>query len=56
MQIGEISLFPAVRAAQEDQVIAASGVSCRTQIATGTERQAIHPIMLIADRLAGVSH
>jgi Fe-S oxidoreductase len=50
MQIGEMALFPAVRAAGESHVVA-SGVSCRAQIATGTGRDAKHPIELIAGRL-----
>jgi Fe-S oxidoreductase len=51
MQIGEMSLFPAVRAAAPAQHVVASGVSCRAQIATGTGRSALHPVELIAERL-----
>ena len=51
MQIGEMALFPAVRAAPPGQHVVASGVSCRTQIASGTGREALHPISLIAQRL-----
>lgn len=51
MQIGELTLFPAVRAASPDQHIVASGVSCRAQIASGTRRTALHPVSLIAKRL-----
>lgn len=50
MQIGELGLFPAVRAAGDKNVVAC-GVSCRTQIATGTGRTAKHPIELIAEQL-----
>jgi FAD/FMN-containing dehydrogenase/Fe-S oxidoreductase len=42
MQIGELVLFPALREAKEESVIIASGSSCRTQIAHGTKRKAIH--------------
>lgn len=42
MQIGELVLFPAVRAASADDIIAASGTSCRHQIADGTGRRALH--------------
>ena len=52
MQIGELALFPAVRAAAEGQQVLASGVSCRAQIASGTGRVAKHPIELIAERLS----
>lgn len=51
MQIGELALFPAVRKAAEAQQIAAAGVSCRTQIASGTGREARHPLLLVADLL-----
>jgi FAD/FMN-containing dehydrogenase/Fe-S oxidoreductase len=47
MQIGGLRLFPAVKAADRDTVIAASGVSCRQQIAHGTGRRARHPVELI---------
>ncbi|MFD1881268.1 FAD-binding and (Fe-S)-binding domain-containing protein [Paracoccus pacificus] len=41
-RMGELSLFPAVRAADADTIILADGTSCRHQIADGTGRQAIH--------------
>jgi Fe-S oxidoreductase len=47
MTIGEDRLFPAVRAEPANTVIAATGVSCRQQIAHGTERRAHHPIELV---------
>ena len=46
MQIGEQRLFPAVRSAP-DAAIAATGVSCRQQIAHGTGRKAEHPLVLL---------
>ena len=52
MQVGEMKLFPAVRRADEDVIIAAAGVSCQAQIADGAQRQAIHPIQLLARSLA----
>lgn len=52
MEIGGLSLFPSVRAAREDDVILATGTSCRQQIADGTQRQAVHPMVMLADRLA----
>jgi FAD/FMN-containing dehydrogenase/Fe-S oxidoreductase len=51
MQIGEMALFPAVRGAGAQQHVVAPGVSCRAQIATGTGREAQHPIALIAEKL-----
>ncbi len=48
MQIGALRLFPAVRAAGEDTIIAAVGTSCRHQIADGAARQALHPLVLLA--------
>jgi Fe-S oxidoreductase len=55
MQVGEISLFPAIRNALSNVgsenassvVVAASGASCRPQITDGTGRAAVHPITLI---------
>ena len=38
MSIGELRLFPAIRAEAEETIIAATGVSCRQQIAHGTGR------------------
>jgi Fe-S oxidoreductase len=51
LQIGEMALFPAVRAADVSEVVVAAGVSCRTQIASGTDREALHPAVLIAEYL-----
>jgi Fe-S oxidoreductase len=47
LKIGEDRLFPAVRAAPRDTLIAATGVSCRQQIEHGTGRAARHPIQLV---------
>jgi FAD/FMN-containing dehydrogenase/Fe-S oxidoreductase len=52
MQVGELALLPAVREADPKQVIVAPGVSCRTQITSGTDREAEHPLSLIARELA----
>ena len=52
MRIGEMRLFPAVRAEGPDTLIAATGVSCRQQIAHGTGWRARHPVQLIRDALA----
>jgi FAD/FMN-containing dehydrogenase/Fe-S oxidoreductase len=47
MRIGELRLFPAIRAEARETIIAATGVSCRQQIAHGTGRPARHPLEII---------
>jgi len=47
MQVGEQTLFPAVRKASTETIIAASGTSCRHQIKDGTSREALHPISIL---------
>jgi len=47
MNIGELVLFPAVRAAADDAAIAAAGTSCRHQIKDGTGRHALHPVEIL---------
>jgi Fe-S oxidoreductase len=42
MRVGELVLLPAVREAPKDALIVADGFSCRTQIAQGTDRRALH--------------
>jgi Fe-S oxidoreductase len=49
LQIGGMRLFPAVAGAAEDAIIAATGVSCRHQIAHGTTRRAVHPVTLVRE-------
>lgn len=51
MKIGEMVLFPAVRNAAEEVIIAAPGTSCRHQIKDGTGKKAMHPIEIIWDAL-----
>ena len=46
-QIGELVLFPAVRKADIDTLIAAPGTSCRHQIADGTSKKAYHPVEIL---------
>lgn len=50
-QVGELVLFPAVRKAGADTVIAAPGTSCRHQIADGTGRKAKHPVEILWEAL-----
>ena len=47
MQIGELVLFPTIRAEADDSLIAAPGTSCRHQIADGTGRKALHPVEIL---------
>ena len=50
-QVGELVLFPAVRKAEADTLIAAPGTSCRHQIADGTGRKAKHPVEILWESL-----
>ncbi len=52
MQIGELVLFPAVRTASDDIIIAAPGTSCRHQIKDGTGAKAKHPVEVLWEALA----
>jgi Fe-S oxidoreductase len=47
MKVGELVLFPAVRAAGEEELIAAPGTSCRHQIRDGTGIVAYHPLEIL---------
>jgi FAD/FMN-containing dehydrogenase/Fe-S oxidoreductase len=46
-QVGEQRLFPAVRSAPADAIIAACGASCQPQIEEGAGRPAVHPVRLL---------
>lgn len=50
-QIGELVLFPAVRATPAETLIAAPGTSCRHQILDGTGRRALHPVEILHQAL-----
>jgi FAD/FMN-containing dehydrogenase/Fe-S oxidoreductase len=52
MKIGELVLFPAVREAPADTIIAAPGTSCRHQVKDGTGKKALHPVEVLYDALA----
>jgi Fe-S oxidoreductase len=47
MKVGELVLFPAVRASGKETVIAAPGTSCRHQIKDGTGATAYHPLEIL---------
>lgn len=51
MQIGELSLFPAIRRSEPEAIIVAAGTSCRHQIKDGTSRTALHPVEVLFDAL-----
>jgi FAD/FMN-containing dehydrogenase/Fe-S oxidoreductase len=51
MQIGELVLFPAVRSAVLETIIAAPGTSCRHQIKDGTGVKAKHPVEILWEAL-----
>jgi FAD/FMN-containing dehydrogenase/Fe-S oxidoreductase len=56
MRIGELRLFPAIRAEAEETIIAATGVSCRQQIAHGTGRPARHPLQILRQVITGAGN
>jgi Fe-S oxidoreductase len=51
MKIGELVLFPAVRQASSDTLIAAAGTSCRHQVKDGTAKKALHPVEILWEAL-----
>jgi FAD/FMN-containing dehydrogenase/Fe-S oxidoreductase len=50
-QIGELVLFPKVRAAEADTLICAHGFSCRHQISDGPGHNALHTAVLVRNAL-----
>jgi FAD/FMN-containing dehydrogenase/Fe-S oxidoreductase len=52
MRIGELRLFPAIRAERPGTIVTATGVSCRQQITHGTGRPARHPLEIVRQVLA----
>lgn len=51
--MGELSLLPAVRAAEPDALIVADGTSCRHQIHDGASREAVHVARVLETALPG---
>ena len=51
MQMAELKLLPAVRAADDATIVVADGVSCRHQIRDGAQRDAIHVVRVLAAAL-----
>lgn len=54
-KVGELVLFPTVRATPADVAIAAPGTSCRHQIKDGTGRVAQHPIEILHAACKGLA-
>jgi Fe-S oxidoreductase len=57
MKVGELKLFPILRQMEKDKsssTVFASGAACRMQIRHGTNIRAVHPLLLIAERLKEV--
>ena len=55
MAIGEQFLLPQVRSAPADTLLVADGFSCRTQIAAGAGRRAIHTAEVLAQGLQAIA-
>ena len=51
MAVGALKLFPAIRKASPETLIAANGTSCRHQIMDGTGRKALHPVTILKEAL-----
>ncbi len=51
LKMGELSLLPAVRKADENTTIVADGTSCRHQVADGAGREALHVARVLARAL-----
>ncbi len=51
MKVGELVLFPEVRKAIDDEIIAVPGTSCRHQIFDGTGVKGLHPVEVLYDAL-----
>jgi Fe-S oxidoreductase len=55
MAMGDLSLLPAVRAADKETLIIADGTSCRHQIADGAAREAVHVAVVLATALVKIA-
>ena len=56
LAMGELSLLPAVRAADAETRVVADGFSCRHQIKDGTGRRAQHVAAVVRESLASAGH
>jgi hypothetical protein len=53
LAMAELQLFPAIRKAGRDAILAATGFSCRKQIHDGLGRTARHPATILELALKG---
>ena len=53
MAMGELSLFPALRAVDDATRIVADGTSCRAQITDGVGRRAVHAAIVLSEAISG---
>ncbi|GAB5495321.1 MAG: FAD-binding and (Fe-S)-binding domain-containing protein [Phycisphaerales bacterium] len=51
MRIGELSLFPAARELSQDDILLATGTSCRHQLRDGVQYEAMHPVSYLRHQL-----
>lgn len=56
MKVAELSLLPAIRDASPEDIVAASGTSCRHQIADGSGRRARHTAEILLETLKMPAH
>jgi FAD/FMN-containing dehydrogenase/Fe-S oxidoreductase len=56
LKMGELSLLPAVRAADADALIVADGTSCRHQIHDGASREALHVARVLEMSVEAARH
>jgi FAD/FMN-containing dehydrogenase/Fe-S oxidoreductase len=56
LRIGELSVLPKMRAAPADTILAASGTSCRHQIADALGREARHIVRILDEASSGIGH
>jgi len=57
MKVGELMLFPKIREQRlenKELVVSSTGAACRMQITQGTGVDAVHPILLVRDKLMEV--
>jgi FAD/FMN-containing dehydrogenase/Fe-S oxidoreductase len=52
MKVGELKLFPKLRELDHTMQVASTGSACRLQIKQGTEKEAEHPLVLVANLLS----
>ena len=51
LEVGELVLFPKLRAVEEDALICAHGFSCRHQISDGIDKKAKHTAVILFESM-----